>query len=367
MSIESILKQILILNQGSTFYSFSNADGKQWIMPEKNMRTAMCLYQPSGIKGKMIKRWFPIFCHIRILRKIIHASKITCILEKELYDILSKSFNTNKLEFSIFCGTPCAHQKITIQLSLGNHIFGYCKVSGNPKIAVLFQGESQILNYLFKRKIYNIPKYIYCGTLPNELHVFIQDTKKTNYSYTIHKWSTLQEDFLLNLYQCTKQNIRFEKSDYYNTLIKLQQHLNWLPQNLDKNIVQSAIDDIISKFNSQEVIFSAYHADFTPWNMFIEKKHLFVFDWEYARLTYPPMLDKYHFFLQTSIFERHWSSDEIIQYIKSDNGQWIDTQKLQFYLLGIISQFTIREKGNAEGDILHSFNIWFSLLSYLSK
>ncbi len=306
MSIDSILKQILTLDQGSTFYSFSNADGKQWIMPEKNMRTAMCLYQPSGIKGKMMKRWFPIFCRIRAIQQIIHAKTMQYTLQKDLYSILCRSFGVDRLEFSIFCGTPCAHQKITIQLSLGNHIFGYCKVSNNPEIAVLFQGESKILNYLFKRKIYKIPKYIYCGTLPNDLYIFIQDTKKTNQSYTIHKWSTLQEDFLQNLYQCTKQNIRFEKSDYYNTLINLQQHLNWLPQNLDKNIVQSAIDDIISKFNSQEVIFSAYHADFTPWNMFIEKGQLFVFDWEYARLTYPPMLDKYHFFLQTSIFERHW-------------------------------------------------------------
>lgn len=35
------------------------------------------------------------------------------------------------------------------------------------------------------------------------------------------------------------------------------------------------------------VEYGVYHADFTPWNMSVEEGQLFVFDWEYASLTYP--------------------------------------------------------------------------------
>ena len=79
------------------------------------------------------------------------------------------------------------------------------------------------------------------------------------------------------------------------------------------------------------------------------------------------MLDRYHFFTQTAIFEKHWSVEDIQNYMSSQEGCWIDAEKYRFYLLDIISRFTIREKGNIEGDMNKSFAIWFDLLDYLQK
>ena len=100
-----------------------------------------------------------------------------------------------------------------------------------------------------------------------------------------------------------------------------------------------------------------------PWNMFIEKGKLFVFDWEYARKTYPPFLDKYHYFTQTAIFERHWSEKEILEYVKSEDGKWIDKHTYCLYLLDILSRFTLREKGNIGKDLDNCFKIWIKLLN----
>ena len=99
--------------------------------------------------------------------------------------------------------------------------------------------------------------------------------------------------------------------------------------------------------------------------MFVEKGELFVFDWEYAKMTYPPMLDRYHFFTQTAIFERHWHLEDIIRYINSDNGKWINTDSYKAYLIEIIARFTLREQGNVDGDIAKSMKLWNSLLSFL--
>ena len=163
----------------------------------------------------------------------------------------------------------------------------------------------------------------------------------------------------------TIQKLRFEYSDYFHTIEALREHIEWLPAKVDKSVVERAIRDIYNRWQGKEVTFSAYHADFTPWNMFVEKCELFVFDWEYAKMTYPPMLDKYHFFTQTAIFERHWTSQDIIRYIGSNEGKWINTDNYKAYLIEIIARFTLREQGKAEGDIAKSMLIWSDLLSFL--
>ena len=101
--------------------------------------------------------------------------------------------------------------------------------------------------------------------------------------------------------------------------------------------------------------------------MFMEGKKLFVFDWEYAQLTYPPKLDRYHFFTQTAYFEKHWTISQIIEYINSEQGKWIDQKMYSLYLLEVIARFTVREKGNINGKMAESFQIWIALLEYLQK
>ena len=79
------------------------------------------------------------------------------------------------------------------------------------------------------------------------------------------------------------------------------------------------------------------------------------------------MLDKYHYFTQTAIFEKHWDAKEIIKYISSPEAQWVDKESYILYLLDIISRFTIREKGNIDENMEESFIIWFEILEYLQK
>ena len=56
MNIEGQLKLLLKQGEGETYYSFANADGKRWWMPARHMAVGMNLYQPSGTKGKLLKR-----------------------------------------------------------------------------------------------------------------------------------------------------------------------------------------------------------------------------------------------------------------------------------------------------------------------
>lgn len=364
----SLLNEILSKGEESTpFYRIENNDGKVWLMPVKRLRTAMHLYQPSGRNGKLLKRWFPMLHWLPVLKRKLHIETIRCDLRTELYGKLCQLLGTDRLEFAVFCGTPCVHQKLTIQLSLEQRILGYCKVSDSKEVAELFNRENALLRLLKKAGVNNVPRILFAGEWRNGVYMLVQTTRKTDRSQVIHEWGHLHDGFLRDMAVKTKQRLIFEETDYYKTLNELSMHLDWLPSDEGRALVRGVLEKVFNENKHKMVEYSAYHADFTPWNMFVEQDRLFVFDWEYAQMTYPPMLDRYHFFTQTAIFEKHWQADEIMAYAQSFDGDWIDKAEYQLYLLDIIARFTIRERGNIGGDIAHSMDIWIELLKRLDE
>lgn len=119
----------------------------------------------------------------------------------------------------------------------------------------------------------------------------------------------------------------------------------------------------LEEFGDGMCTFSAYHADFTPWNMFVNDGRLFVFDWEYGCMSYPPMLDRYHFFVQQYIHVRHMSADEIYRNISE--YAWYNGTQFRYYLLDVISRFVCRENGVISKDLVKMLEIWTKLLEYL--
>lgn len=349
------------------FYRIANNDGKVWLIPVRNMRTAMNLYQPSGRNGKLLKALFPLLYRLPFPWGMLNMKKIQCSLSDNLYSRLCKLFDIERLEFAVFCGTPCVHQKLTIQLSLGDKILGYCKISDNPEVNKMFVRESDILTHLHNCGIRNIPEPLYAGEWYDGISLFVQSTCKTNQSLVEHEWGTSHEAFLNNLCATTRQKLQFEQTDYYHTLTELCQHLSWLPSDDMRTTVKSAINKVIKNNSGKEVEYCAYHADFTPWNMFVESGRLFVFDWEYAGLTYPPLLDRYHFFTQTAVFERRWMAKEIVDFMLTPDASWINKETYILYLLDVVARFTTREKGNVTGDMARSMRIWNNLLKYLQE
>ena len=356
------LDNILDFTGGERFYRFGNADGKYWIVPAQGMRTALNLYQPSGIKGKLVKALLPCLHWLAPVRKAIKAQSVNCRLNSELHGLLCKVFGVQDIEFAVFEGTPSVHKKITMQLSQGNRILGYCKLSESCNIKALFEKEASVLEWLTSKGVTSIPKALHCGTLKIGTHIFVQSTEKTASSKVIHAWGTLQEEFLTKLQEKTKAVLPFEESDYFNAITQLEQHLDWLPQNIDRDTIVKAIADVKKKFCGKEVEFCACHGDFTPWNMFTGGNELFVFDFEYAAKSYPAGLDRYHFFTQTAVFEKHWGANEIISYMNCKEGLWIDREKYAMYLLDVISRFTMREGGKVTGEAVKPFALWGKVL-----
>lgn len=369
MKIEQQLKQLLKRGVGGTYYSFANADGKRWWMPARHMAVAMNLYQPSGAKGKLLKRGLPWLHWNPVVRKVLHAERMQLALGDELKGLLEGIFGGQELEFAIFGGTPCVHQKITMQLSRGSRILGYVKVTESEEIYRIFEHEKKVLDALHGQGIGQVPECLYCGTLKNGLHLFVQSTLKTQQSEVVHAWSNKHEQFLNDLAMHTCQKVQFEDSDFCRDLNALEECLPLLG---NPKVLCKTLQEVKERYAGREVEFSAFQADFTPWNMFVEKGQLFVFDWEYARMTYPPRLDYFHFMIQTAVFEDHLTTEEIAHryaLLRSELTEvWENPDLvLQCYLLAIMSIYLQREQGKLGEDTIRRMDMWLALLDKLKN
>lgn len=370
-SIESVLEKILVEDNGKSFYSFANSSGKRWIMPVQNMKVAMNLYQPGWRAGKILKTLFPYLYWLKPVQNKIGTEKLYCRLNDRLSDIIKEIFSIEDFEFSIFCGTPCVHQKIVMQISSGNRILGYCKICDNKEVIANFDYEYELLGKLASMGIDTVPKPLFNDYIYDGVKMFVQSTSKTMKSKTNHVWSKLEEDFLEDVYLKSHKIVKFEDSDFFRDILFLKNNINLL-DGFNKKVVVDAIDKVFSHYGNKYVDFSFYHADFTPWNCYVENNRLYAFDMEYAKITYPPYIDCFHYMVQGLIYEKHLDVNGIINYydnVKSNYNVWFDNTDFSFlcYLLAVSFLFTKREKGTITGDVARDTVFRIELMDLLLR
>lgn len=353
------------------FYRLTNADGKQWIVPAKHARTALELYQPGGRKGKLIKKWLPFILTVDVLgivKRLLHIECVDHPVKETIRDELERVFNTTHLEYTAFLGTPCAHQKTTVQIFAGKKILGYCKISANPEIGKLFENEAKTMRRLADCRVMNVPHCLLCKKLDTGEWIFVQSTIKTRNSKVLHEWSFKHVEFLSSLYNTTKSTMLYEDTDLFKSMDYLKRNMVSVYEVGNRAIVQIALERITRMYEGQNLEVCAFHSDFTPWNMFEEQGHLFVFDWEYASFSYPPYLDRIHFFMQTAIYEKKWDVQQIIKEYKKIELYGFDSDLMIItYLLNILSFYIKRGGGRLEVGLEPIAEIWFKLLKNINE
>ena len=359
--MKNILNNILDFTGGKRFYRFGNSDGKYWIMPARDMRTAMNLYQPSGSKGKLVKSLLPCLHFLAPVRKVIHAEKLHCRLNGDLRELLCKVFGTRDIEFSIFEGTPSASQKMILQINCGKRILGYCKISERKDIYKLFKQESENLIWLSNKNVEGIPQVLFCGA-HNGMYLFIQSTAKSNASRIPHDITPQHENFLDKVYKATVQEMPFEESDFHHDISYLKSIIDKI--NMKERLVVNRAIGLIEEHYKEagNSPFSFFHGDFTPWNMYIENGCLQVFDFEFSARSFPPKMDLIHYFLQIQILEKRLSADEIHPKLETFKIEYFISNTLAIcYLIHILSFYFKLYNGNFD---IHDngYIIWNSLL-----
>lgn len=330
---------------GEIYYDILNSQGKEWLIGSKDIRTAFEIYQPTAIKGKILKSFFPCVYRLPFIYSMLHIKRQRLRLEPELEGILKRTFG-NDVSISCFGGTPCVHQKAVIQIYKDSKILGYCKVTNSLEVGCLFDKECEDLNYLHKRGVDSIPKVLFRCDLKG-LKLFCQSSVKDRNGQTVDRITEKHWLFLENVYKKTATVMKFEETDYYALLKSVRKKCgSFEKSNLE--IIRRACELISEKYNNTIVEFGFYHGDFTPWNTVLENGKIKVFDFEYAKRTYPPYLDAVHYLLQKNFFVDGLSDVNQIYSSYKESSIWKKfgnkrtLEMMIMYLLEIINLYLSR-------------------------
>lgn len=358
-------RECLLRDGGKKMLLFCNAEGKEWLIPLDGMRSGLLLYQPSGWKGHLIKRVLPVVGRWEWGRRMAHTRMTEKSLQKDIRDAIEDAFGTKDFDYSIFFGTPCPDQKVTIQVSHGNRILGYCKVSDSEETGRKFGYEMDLLNELRQKGMTGIPRGLSCTTTANGLYFYAQSTEKNLHSAYPHSWGKLHEQFIRSLHDHTRATLPYEATDFHHIIVSLRKRLEWLDADTQQTLGE-CIEKIEHHFDGKPAEWSVYHGDFTPWNTFVSDGRLFVFDWEYALRTCPPLLDRYHWFTQVCIFEKHYRSEKICKEFVKEFGI-SDIFSYLCYLIVNISIYIGREKGPDDVKNITMLATWTHLIKRMLR
>lgn len=348
-----------------------------WLIPLKNKElivSSLALYQPSLVRAKLLKK----------MTVLVAKGGLSYLLMKNRVYFqrddraIKEIFNRDDLYYAFFTGTEGCHRKVTIQvMDEKGRILGYIKVSDNGDIDRLLRNEKEILEDLSRLNIENglVPKVVYHGRI-NDVNILVLDTLKSVHSKFGSNLSNIHIKFLAEIFRKTMRHCKFGESGF---ACNIRQRLREFVTNRQRNAYEKAADYIEKKIKDKDIPFGLCHRDFTPWNTFFHNGKLYVFDWEYARRDYPPLIDLFHFMIQDGILVRHLKPEGLLRRVFKRtelvetycNLISISTNKdflvslLLCYLLDISLFYIEREKGVLTTNTAISLNIWKEMMDVI--
>ncbi len=335
----------------------------RWLVPLKNNATAAAsfsLYQPSLARVQFLKKLTLLAARIGMTGMIFRDR----VYFKPEDAAIRHIFNRNDLQYAVFGGTEGCHRKITVQVMNGRGtILGYIKVSGSAEIDDLLNNEAAILRRLAELKVGEglYPKVLYNGAVSG-VNIMVIDSLKTIRSKFSSKLSEAHIKFLIEIFQKTAESRGFRESSFYHGLMERVDRLDCMMAKQLKERAQRVLLFLDSQISEKELPFGLCHRDFTPWNTFFHGTKLYVFDWEYAKKDYPPLLDVFHFIIQDGIIVRKLNPDGLMNKVAAHQDlikMYIDavglsvenvTPFLLCYLLDISLLYVEREKDEITED-----------------
>ena len=285
--------------KNDTFYFISNPDGTiRWIYPKSLKKPSfLSFYSTSSTRAKILDSIFRLSFYFRLNKKIELE-----VFKDSIIDRIIKQYKD--FNYSIFTGTIGINRKAIIELNQNNSTKYFVKVALTEQSKELINNEKTILNELNKYQYKNltIPKIVESQSN----YITIDNIAPKNQAQS----STLNEihlNALDEIYSKTIDTKFIKDSSYFQLIEKNLDKLNntSLNKSFDKEKTKLLIENMNTIFQSldtkKEISFAYGHNDFTPWNMFVENNHLYLFDWELARKDVILLYDFFHFIFQSQI------------------------------------------------------------------
>lgn len=346
---------------------FHHSD-KTWIMPSGNLEPALEMYQPSTMKGKVLKSCIKLFY---TNEKILH--KLGCEKKKLSFNVdilsyLQKIINEKNVYIAAYMGDTTTKQnnKVTLQVYNTQRVFCYAKVSEELEVLENFSREIDSLKYLEEKGVTNVPKVLGDKEIQG-LRIFVQSTDKPLKQQVRLEFGKNQIEFIENIVKKTKTDVKYETSQFYESI----QYLKSVVAEFEKQeqtVIEAAIRQVETYAEEKGLEFAFSHGDYTPWNVYYVDGELFAFDFEYCYQTMPCHMDIFHYFTQFSIMGQHNDVEKTIllyQERKEMLKEYVENPDVVYvcYLLHIIAFYHNRTEEITE-QVKQQMKIWIGLLEH---
>ena len=296
--------------QVSQFNYINNPDGTiRWIYPKRAKRpTFLEFYSASSWKANAFVMITKAAFRLG-LRRFIQAGTFS-ISHKHPLRIESIGSGISFDNYSLFTGTVGPNRKVLMELNLKGKTTHFVKIPlKKNNSSGLVENEMNVITRWRKHKLLNLEVPV-TQYHPHEGSLAISSIKPDNSK----RETTFTNRHAMALEEMYKESteIKLSESSYWDAIQHQLQQLKHDDRIPEHSEIAEQLRKLASTFDpDMSLKTSLAHMDFTPWNMYVNSKKLFVYDWELSRPGVPLLFDLFHFIYSSEILIGRKSFKEI--------------------------------------------------------
>jgi len=322
------------------FLYVNNPDGTmRWVFP-KDLKRASYLnfYNTSSLKSKLMALFIHTF-HNTFLSKAFVSGSFTILTNKKL-NIHKELSSLNYDNYSIFMGTVGVNRKIVLELNTQHKTTHFVKVATSAHAASLIKNERRVLKNLahYNFKHFEIPQLIDIANTSVGIMSNIKPTKliETTDITAVHL-KALEE-----LYDTTASLLKVEWGYHRKKTAQLLLRFKNSAKLKETEDIYPYLDSVIKSITYDQLItVTRSHTDFTPWNSYVSKEKLHIFDWELSKKQRPILFDLFHYIFQSGVLIKHHGLKEITEEIELALSHPICKQIIERYQINILVHYKL--------------------------
>ena len=287
-------------------------DGRGYLIPLDSRQTviqSLNLYNAQNVKARFAKHLLSVGLRVGLAQPLLR--KVGLVIQQntddEATDVpllahLKEVLGYRDLRFGISLGTPGPQRKpVLLVMSSKGEPLGYVKVGWDKQTRRLVESEYHSLKILNNQSFeYGVlPKIIYFGHYHDKCLLITEPL-------VLQKHLTKLEDLHIQfLCEVSKVSITKEKllnSKFFTSLTSRLSGIEGYLPSYQFQVIEKAIDLLISRIGLIQIPWVWRLGDFTPWNISVNKNanKIVTIDLEYASDKCIPGWDIFHFISQSS-------------------------------------------------------------------
>lgn len=288
------------------FYYINNPTGQiRWFFPADSAQPAyLSLYNSASLKAWAYKFATEIAFSSGTQKRLTSGSfEVWSDQGIPLVDLLRRIPHDN---FGVFTGTFGENRKSIIALNQGKKTTHFVKVAHSNTAEKLLQNEMKMLNLMGEGMFSatEVPVVYPDSTAQNLILSNVRPDKYRDSS----RMEVLHVKALEEWYSQFTSGAVLEEADFYHQITaNLAQimEMDIADPQINKETIRSLVRGIKQLYHEVDegtfVPLSIAHGDFTPWNMYLSKDKVHVYDWELAKEQMPLLFDFFHYVYQSGI------------------------------------------------------------------